>query len=171
MEAKTTTVYQIRALDHAIELLYHPLAPEIPTKRLALTAIADFFNYLPLSASGTSSADTRQILFLAAYTSLFPFLSTGRVLFTGGSGLSHSIGNSIGTKYNIPHGITSCLTLAAVVHLKAETKLDEARQIARAVEAVGRSRTGDTVGDARAVGDAIAELVGSLGHTGTLTEV
>jgi alcohol dehydrogenase class IV len=161
MEAKTTTVYQIRALDHAIELLYHPLAPEIPTKRLALTAIADFFNYLPLSASGTSSADTRQIL----------FLSTGRVLFTGGSGLSHSIGNSIGTKYNISHGITSCLMLAAVVHLKAETKLDEARQIARAVEAVRRSRTGDTVGDARAVGDAIAELVGSLGHTGTLTEV
>jgi hypothetical protein len=65
----------------------------------------------------------------------------------------------------------SCLTLAAVVHLKAETKPDEARQIARAVEAVGRSRTGDTVGDARAVGDAIAELVDGLGHTGTLTEV
>jgi alcohol dehydrogenase class IV len=162
MGAKTTTVYQIRALDHAIELLYHPLAPEIPTKRLALTAIA---NYLPLSASDTSSADTRQILFLAAYASLFPFLFTGRVLFTGDSGLSHSIGNSLGTKYNIPHGITSCLTLAAVVHLKEETKPDEARRIARAVEAVGRSRTGDTVGDARAMGDAIGELVDSLGHT------
>jgi alcohol dehydrogenase class IV len=129
------------------------------------------FNYLPLSASDTSSADTRQILFLAAYASLFPFLSTGRVLFTGGSGLSYSVGNSLGAKYSITHGIMSCLTLAAVVHLKAETKLDEARQIARAVEAVGRSRTGDTVGDARAVGDAIAELVDGLGHTGTLTEV
>lgn len=57
------------------------------------------------------------------------------------------------------------------MHLKAKTKLDEASQIARAVEAVKRSRTGDMVRDAHAVGDAIAELVNRLGHKSTLTEV
>ncbi|KAH6675773.1 alcohol dehydrogenase [Halenospora varia] len=156
----------IRALDHAIELLYHPLASEIPTKRLALTAISDLFTYLPLSLSDPSSAVHRQKLFLAAYASLFPFL------YTGGVGLSHSMGHALGATYNIPHGITSCLTLAPVLELKARTQKEEAVQIARVLGYIGLKgeETGDSEVDARRVGREVAGLVERLGHKSTLIQ-
>ncbi|CZR63053.1 related to Lactaldehyde reductase [Phialocephala subalpina] len=153
----------IRSLDHAIELLYHPLASEIPTKRLALTAIQDLFTYLPLSKAEPENAEYRQKLFLACYASLFPFL------YTGGVGLSHSIGHALGATYGIPHGITSCLTLAPVVELKARTKPDDAKMIARAIPYIGKPSTGSDEEDAKVVSKAIAELVEGLGHKSTLT--
>lgn len=156
---------QIRALDHAIELLYHPLASEIPTKRLALEAIRDLFAYLPLSKSDPTNADVRQKLFLAAYASLFPFL------YTGGVGLSHSIGHALGATYSIPHGITSCLTLAPVIKLKAKTKKEEAKMIARVLPYVGKEGTGTVQGDAELVGYELEALVDGLGHKSSLTQV
>ncbi|KUJ09448.1 alcohol dehydrogenase IV [Mollisia scopiformis] len=155
----------IRSLDHAVELLYHPLASEIPTKRLALEAIRDLFTYLPLSKSDPKDGTVRQKLFLACYASLFPFL------YTGGVGLSHSIGHALGATYSIPHGITSCLTLAPVVNLKASTKPDEAKMIARVLPYIGKESTGSDEGDAKLVSKAIAELVENLGHKSTLTMV
>ncbi|RDL29915.1 uncharacterized protein BP5553_10542 [Venustampulla echinocandica] len=154
----------IRALDHAIELLYHPLASEIPTKRLALTAITDLFALLPLSLSNPTDADVRQKLFLAAYASLFPFS------FTGGVGLSHSIGHALGATYSIPHGITSCLTLAPVIELKARTRPEEARQIARVLPYIGIESTGDMGKDAERVSLGVARLVERLGHKSTLSQ-
>jgi len=156
---------QIRALDHAVELLYHPLASEIPTKRLALEAIRDLFTYLPQSKSNPTDADVRQKLFLACYAALFPFL------YTGGVGLSHSIGHALGATYSIPHGITSCLTLAPVVALKAKTKPEEAKMIARIVPYIGKTSEGSDEKDSLVVSQAIAGLVKELGHKTSLTEV
>jgi 3-oxoacid CoA-transferase len=160
-----TEALQIRSLDHAVELLYHPLASEIPTKRLALTAIQDLFTYLPLSKTSPTDADIRQKLFLACYASLFPFL------YTGGVGLSHSIGHALGATYNIPHGITSCLTLSPVISLKAKMQPEEAKQIARVLPYIGKQSTGNAQGDAEVVSEAIADLVEGLGHKSTLTQV
>lgn len=155
---------QIRALDHAVELMYHPLASEIPTKRLCLEAIKDLFTYLPQSKANPEDAEVRTKLFLACYASLFPFL------FSGGVGLSHSIGHAIGASYAIPHGITSCLSLAPVVRLKANDR-NEAKQIARIVPYINEQSTGDNSKDARVVADAIADLVKELGLKTTLTAV
>ncbi|KAJ4322056.1 hypothetical protein N0V94_002635 [Neodidymelliopsis sp. IMI 364377] len=152
----------MRALDHAVELMYHPLASEIPTKRLCLEAIRDLFTYLPQSKTSPDDAEVRTKLFLACYASLFPFL------FSGGVGLSHSIGHAIGASYAIPHGITSCLSLAPVVHSKANNP-DEAKQIARIVPYINKSSTGDDNKDAHVVADAIADLVEQLGLKTTLT--
>jgi 3-oxoacid CoA-transferase len=152
-------------LDHAVELLYHPLASEIPTKRLALEAIRDLFTYLPASRQNPEDADVRQKLFLAAYASLFPFL------YTGGVGLSHSIGHALGATYSIPHGITSCLTLSPVIELKSHTEPEEARQIAKILPYIGKQSTGSDEKDASLVSTAIAELVTGLGHKSTLTQV
>ncbi|KAH6705402.1 hypothetical protein BKA61DRAFT_646467 [Leptodontidium sp. MPI-SDFR-AT-0119] len=154
----------IRALDHAVELLYHPLAAEVPTKRLALEAIRDLFTYLPKSKTNPEDVDVRQKLFLACYAALFPFL------YTGGVGLSHSIGHALGATYNIPHGITSCLTLAPVVALKAKTKPDEARMIARVIPYIGKTSEGSDEKDSLVVSQAIAGLVEVLGHKTSLTE-
>jgi 3-oxoacid CoA-transferase len=155
---------QIRSLDHAVELMYHPLATEIPTKRMCLEAIKDLFTYLPQSKANPDDADVRVKLFLACYSSLFPFL------YTGGVGLSHSIGHAIGATYAIPHGITSCLSLAPTVHFKASNS-EEAKQIARIIPYVGKQSTGSDEKDTHVVGDAIAELVEGLGHKTTLTAV
>ncbi|KAG9204075.1 hypothetical protein G6514_001711 [Epicoccum nigrum] len=153
----------MRALDHAVELMYHPLASEIPTKRLCLEAIKDLFTYLPQSKANPNNAEIRTKLFLACYASLFPFL------FSGGVGLSHSIGHAIGATYAIPHGITSCLSLAPVVRLKASNP-DEAKQIARIIPYIGKQSTNDDSKDAQVVADAIANLVDELGLKTTLTD-
>lgn len=154
----------MRALDHAVELIYHPLASEIPTKRLCLEAIRDLFTYLPLSKADPDDAEIRTKLFLACYASLFPFL------FSGGVGLSHSIGHAIGATYAIPHGITSCLSLAPVVRLKAGSP-DEAKQIARIIPYINKQSTGDNSKDAQLVANAIAGLVEELDLKTTLTAV
>lgn len=160
----TLNTKQMRALDHAVELMYHPLASEIPTKRLCLEAIRDLFTYLPRSKADPNDAEVRTKLFLACYASLFPFL------FSGGVGLSHSIGHAIGATYAIPHGITSCLSLAAVVRLKASNP-NEARQIARVIPYINKQSTGDDSRDAQIVADSIANLVEELGLRTTLTDV
>ncbi|KAH8732628.1 hypothetical protein GQ44DRAFT_601598 [Phaeosphaeriaceae sp. PMI808] len=152
----------IRSLDHAIELMYHPLAAEIPTKRMCLESIKDLFVYLPQSKTNRDDAQVRTKLFLACYSSLFPFL------YTGGVGLSHSIGHAIGATYGIPHGITSCLSLAPTIHFKASNP-DEAAQIARIIPYIGKQSTGNDEKDSHVVGDAVAALVEQLGHKTTLS--
>ena len=154
----------MRALDHAVELMYHPLASEIPTKRLCLEAIKDLFTYLPQSKATPEDAEIRTKLFLACYASLFPFL------FSGGVGLSHSIGHAIGATYAIPHGVTSCLSLAPVVRLKAGDP-SEAKQIARILPYINQPNSGDDSEDARMVAESIASLVNQLGLKTTLTAV
>ena len=151
-------------MDHAVELMYHPLAAEIPTKRMSLEAIKDLFTYLPQSKADPDNAEVRTKLFVACYSSLFPFL------YTGGVGLSHSIGHAIGATYSIPHGITSCLSLAPTVHFKASNP-EEAKQIARIIPYIGKQSTGSDEKDSHLVADAIAELVEELGHKTTLTAV
>ena len=92
-------------------------------------------------------------------------------MYTGGVGLSHSIGHALGATYSIPHGITSCLTLAPVIELKSHTKPEEARQIARILPYIGKESTGSNEEDASLVSKAIADLVAGLGHKSTLTQV
>jgi alcohol dehydrogenase class IV len=155
---------QIRSLDHAVELMYHPLASEIPTKRMCLEAIKDLFTYLPQSKANPEDAEVRTKLFIACYSSLFPFL------YTGGVGLSHSIGHAIGATYSIPHGITSCLSLAPTVHFKASSP-EEANQIARILPYIGKQSTGSDENDSHVVADAISGFVEQLGHKTTLAAV
>ncbi|PGG99189.1 hypothetical protein GX51_06383 [Blastomyces parvus] len=160
----------IRALDHAVELLYSPSAPEVPTKRLALSSLTDLFTLLPQCHANPQDADVRQRLFLGGYAALFPFQ------FSGALGLSHAIGHAIGSTYGIPHGTTSCISLGKVVRFMAERaregggektgigKVGEAVQIARAVTFVpGLRGTGDVVRDALLVAEAVEGLVGKLG--------
>lgn len=86
-------------------------------------------------------------------------------------GLSHSIGHALGATYEIPHGITSCLSLAPVVAFKARTQPNEAKMIARVLPVIGKKSEGNDEKDALEVSKAIAELVEELGHKTSLTEV
>jgi Alcohol dehydrogenase, class IV len=48
-------------------------------------------------------------------------------------GISHSIGKIIGAKYEIPHGITSCLTLPLAVHYYAKYYPREMAKVGSAI--------------------------------------
>lgn len=105
---------------------------------------------------------------------------------------SHSLGHGLGAAYGIPHGtttsnscsfyksqakshctgITSCVTLAPVVHFKAEHDPLAAKQLLRILPFLGivPNPKADDSKNAHAVGDAIAKLVDTLGLTTRLTE-
>jgi 3-oxoacid CoA-transferase len=76
----------MRALDHAIELLYNPRASETPHKLLSLATVHELFKLLPQNKNDPDNIDIRQKLQIVAFGSLFS------ISFKGGLGLSHSMG-------------------------------------------------------------------------------
>ena len=162
----------IRALDHAVELMYHPDTAEVPTKHpLVLSAIEDLFTYLPLHKEDPGDRDVITRLQLASFNALYP-MGLG---IKSGLGLSHSLGYALGAPYGIPHGITSCVTLAGVVSIMAESDGWKAGQIARILPHLGGKyggkRSGDDGEDARKVAEGIEGLVGDLGLSRRLEEL
>nr|AWS21682.1 hemiketal-phenalenone deoxygenase [Talaromyces stipitatus] len=158
----------MRAMDHAVECMYHPHSTEVPWKALSQWVVRELFECLPLARdSHPNDENVNTRLMLAAYAS--SGLKGDNL--PGGMGLSHSLGHALGSPYGIPHGITSCMTLGKVVKLKAFESPVNAGQIARLSESTGGSRTGDNFSDAIAVGDRILELVQSLNlNIGTLSD-
>ena len=155
----------IRALDHAVEILYHPYATEVPARSLVLSSIEQLFTNLPKYKADPKDEDIITRLQLASFASLYPIGTNAK----GGLGLSHGMGYALGSPYGIPHGITSCITLAGVVRLKAQNS-EDAAQIARALPFIGQSRSGDDKKDAIKMGDAIERLVKDLGLETRLSE-
>jgi len=156
----------MRAMDHAMETMYHGYSTEMPTRLMALNAASELFKYLPKYKQNPKDEDTITRLQLAAFASL-GFLGLN---VKGGLGLSHTLGYAMGSPYGIPHGITSCLSLGHVVNLKAQSSNEDAAQIARMAPFIGLTKSGDDVKDATAVGDAVLKLVQDLGLKTTLTE-
>ena len=144
----------MRAMDHAIELLYHPTATEMPARWLTLQSAATLFKMLPQYKKDPNNENTITKLQLAAFASL-GFMGYN---FKGGLGLSHALGYALGSPYSIPHGITSCLTLGHVVQLKAQD-LSAAEQITRLLPFIGENASGDVKKDAEKVGERILKLV------------
>jgi alcohol dehydrogenase class IV len=169
--AKKTPVWllestAIRALDHAVELMYNPTAAEAPTKHLCVAAIKIFFDNLPKHKRDPNDDNVLTTLQLASFNSLYPI----GLNLKGSIGLSHTMGYALGSPYGIPHGITSCLTLAGVVRLKAQSDPEAAAQLARVLPYVGKTPSGDHKKDALALADAIEGLVKELGLATSLTE-
>ncbi|KAK4629105.1 putative alcohol dehydrogenase [Fulvia fulva] len=156
----------MRSMDHAMELMYHPTSTEMPCRQLALSAAAGLFENLPKYKQNPKDEQIITKLQLAAFASL-GFLALN---IKGALGLSHALGYALGSPYQIPHGITSCLTLGHVVKLKAQASNDDAAQLARMAPFIGIAKSGDDKKDAVAVGDAILKLVEDLGLKTTLTE-
>lgn len=156
----------LRALDHAVELQYHPTATEMPCRVIGRSAAQDLFDYLPKYKANPKDETLVTRLLLAAYAS-FGFMGSN---MRGGLGLSHALGYALGSPYGIPHGVTSCLTLGHVVKLKAQTDPAAASQLARMLPFVGGTRSGDDKKDAIELGDRILTLVKELGLKTTLTE-
>lgn len=148
----------MRAMDHAIELLYHPTASEMPARWQSLQAAGSLFENLPKYKQDPKDEDTITKLQLAAFASL-GFLGTN---LKGGLGLSHALGYALGSPYGIPHGITSCITLGHVVKLQAANPA-AAEQVARLAPFIGEKKSGDNQKDAERIGERVLKLVEELG--------
>lgn len=142
----------IRALDHAVESLLSPDRQPL-TDVLAQEAIRRLFANLPVAKAAPSDLHAKLECQLGAWMSFFGARSVRM-------GLSHQLGRRMGARFGIPHGVTSCLVLPHVVRLAGQAEPD---RIARVAEAVGTARVGTPEDQARAAGDAIADLVARLG--------
>ncbi|KAJ3724587.1 alcohol dehydrogenase IV [Lentinula raphanica] len=156
----------IRAIDHCVENLYRPLIPP-PLKALGLYALADLFKYLPESKANPKSVEIRQKLQVASWMSLWPI----KLEKYSALGLSHSLGHKLGAAYSIPHGITSCLTLAPVVELMTEIGTEQDKEyLSKALFYLQKPSTGTVNGDVKALSACIQQLVTDLGLSSTLRE-
>ncbi|KAK7061312.1 alcohol dehydrogenase IV [Favolaschia claudopus] len=156
----------IRALDHSIESLYRPLVSH-PAKILCYAAMTDLFKYLPLSKAEPDNVEARQKLLIAAWMSLWP---TKWEQYSA-LGLSHTLGHRLGAKYSIPHGITSCLTLSAVVAVQHRLASPEDKEyLARSLFYLGEPSTGSIDGDIMKLAELVAGLVERLELKSTLRE-
>jgi len=142
----------LRSLDHAVEAVYSPNHQPF-VDSLALDAIRILFQNLVKSIQDPIDLNSRLACQIAAWMSDAGALSVG-------TGISHSIGRVIGATWNIPHGMTSCLTLAEVMRMEARRNPHRLMEIAAAE---GRPVNGSSDDVAMSAADGVAELVQDLG--------
>ena len=103
----------MRALDHAIECAYairhQPISDALAAKSIAL-----FLKHLPASirTKGAEQLAHRGQCQAASWFSIYGAMNTR-------FGLSHLLGHQIGPKWDVPHGVTSCITLPNAMRFMA----------------------------------------------------
>lgn len=108
----------IRALDHAIECAYavrhQPISDALAAKSIAL-----FVEHLEpsISTRGDEQLAHRGHCQFAAWYSIYGAMNTR-------FGLSHLLGHQIGPRWNVPHGVTSCITLPHAMRFMAQLAAD-----------------------------------------------
>jgi maleylacetate reductase len=131
----------IRAVDHAVETLVaegeHPL-PDTG----ALEGLRRLKHALLAAHARPEDAEARTAGQLGAW---FSYLLPSKAA----AGLSHKLGKQIGSRYGIPHGVTSCLLLPHVLRVLAPKHKAACARIAEALEA-------------RDAADGVAELIAAL---------
>jgi alcohol dehydrogenase class IV len=150
----------IRSLDHAVESIYSPRhQPYVDT--LALESVRLLFQNLKLSTNNPTEIGARLACQTAAWMSFSGVQSVG-------TGLSHAIGRVIGATWDIPHGITSCLTLAQVMRHQAQKHPERLALIAQAAgqdpKGLSQSRL------ALLAAERVEELIDELGLSKSLSD-
>ena len=143
----------IKALDHAIEGLLCAGGPRPVLDELALAGIAAMAAALPASVRDGDTA-MRQRCQIAAWQCYFAPASLTL-------GLSHRIGHVLGGSYGVPHGVTSAITLPAVMQAMRATS---GPPLALVAEALGGRA------DADAAAPLLRALCADLGLPGRLRD-
>ena len=142
----------IRSVDHAIEGICAPdSGPLIQAE--ALGALALFAKSLRRTKQAPDDLTARLESMHAVWLATG---SIGRVMH----GASHGLGYLLGALGGVPHGVTSCVFLPAVLDWNLSVTADKQKQIAAALGAAEMS-----------AGDAVRRLVADLELPGTLAAV
>jgi alcohol dehydrogenase class IV len=142
----------IKTLDHAIEALWSK-QPNIISDGFALEAIRRIITYLPLSAD-PKNLEARSNCQWASWASVLGLKNVG-------VRLTHPFGHQMGAKWDIPHGVTSCIALPTCMRFLAPLTLDRQAKVA---EALGINTTGLTPEQvAEAAAQKVEDFIDSLG--------
>ncbi|MFB9744210.1 iron-containing alcohol dehydrogenase [Pseudonocardia sulfidoxydans] len=102
----------IKAVDHAVETMCSVNAQPI-TDALATDSLARMLRHLPPAVADADDLYSRGQCQVASWQSIF---GLGNVRM----GLSHGLGHQLGGRAGVPHGITSCVLLPAVLEYNSE---------------------------------------------------
>jgi alcohol dehydrogenase len=142
----------IRAVDHAVETVLASGSHAF-SDVLALDALRRLQTSLLATHGGPNDLGARTESQLGAW---FSFTLPGQAA----GGLSHTLGKRIGSRHDIPHGVSSCLVLPHVMrYLAPRTQAQQAR-IASALGVDVREMPLDQA--AACAADAVADLVARL---------
>ncbi len=143
----------IRAIDHCIEAICshetHPYADAQSVKGLAMLADA-----LPRVKANAGDLDARMDAQIGTW------LSMGALAAGVPMGASHGIGYVLGAAFDVPHGVTSCIMLPAVLRWNARDTAERQAVVAAAMGYPGRNAA-----------DVLDAFIRSLGLPRSLTDV
>ncbi len=151
----------LRSVDHCIEAICsnnsHPY-----TDALAAHALQMLTRYLRECKTHPDDLVARTQAHIAAWMSVCGLANVTL-------GLSHGIGHQLGARCNVPHGITSCVLMHAVMTWNEDHVGDKQRWIA---ELMGVDTDSMNEGEARAAGrEAVLQLVKDLEQPYRLRDV
>jgi len=142
----------MKAVDHAVEQLCHPVrAPYADA--LAADGLRRLARGLIASAGDPTDLDARLECQFGMWLAISG-VGSGR-----GMGPSHAIGHTLGGGYGVPHGVTSCVILPAVLAWTSEDSI------------ASQARISELLGFQGAASDAVRSLVDGLGLPDDLKSV
>jgi alcohol dehydrogenase class IV len=151
----------VKVIDHACEMLWGPRSHPF-TDTLAEEALRRVRRSLPVTRADPTALDARLDCQLAGWMSMAGIVNV-RVH------LSHTLGHQIAARWDVGHGITSCITLPPVLRFMATEHPDGVRRVADAFEVRATNREIDVVAAEAAA--AIATFVAGLGLPSGLREI
>jgi alcohol dehydrogenase class IV len=126
----------MRAVDHALETLWasrpHPYSDVLAAEALRL-----LWTKLPQSRDPSDYAARTDCL-LGAWFSISGIINVG-------TRLSHPIGHQVGSFWNVPHGVTSCIALPTVMRHLAPASVDAQQRIAAIFGVATPAEAADTL--------------------------
>jgi maleylacetate reductase len=134
----------MKAVDHAVEQLCHP-QPAPYADALAAEGLRRLSRGLRASKAAPTDLDARLECQFGMWLAISG-IGSGR-----GMGASHALGHTLGGSYGVPHGLTSCVTLPAVLTWNAAADTGRQRLIA------------ELLGGAGSAAEAVTALVQELG--------
>jgi maleylacetate reductase len=143
----------IKALDHSVEALCAiervPYADALATEALELLATS-----LPVTKANPDDLDSRLQCQIAMW------LAISGAVATNGLGASHAIGHTLGGLLGVPHGLTSCVALPAVLRWNEGIADERQRLVAELMSAPGQTAS-----------EAVRRFCSTLGLPTTLAEI
>lgn len=126
----------IRAIDHAVETVWAP-SPDPLSSYLALEALRRLRTALPWCHREPENLAARHQAQIAAWWAALGLASVPM-------GPSHALGKLLGAPFGIPHGITSCTLLPAVIRQFARTEPERVARLTGAFEVDGPDKVADS---------------------------
>lgn len=142
----------IRSLDHCVESIIHPNLLEI-SRTAALKGIRLLFDNLE-----SDDLESRLKCQIASWYSYWQ-------VYDSPMGISHNIGKVVGSRFEIPHGITSCITLPAVMKHYSTLFPEAMREIAATIS--GKNVSDEDPENAYFL---VKEFIASLGFSESLSK-